>query len=71
MKVGGIIALIFALLNIIAGIGMLSDPDFSDQAGGRFGFAIGCIVLGAYLLNRASQKKAEQNEKDKWSKGKN
>ena len=67
MKVGGIIALIFGILNIIAGIGMSSDPNFADKAGGKFGFGIGCIVLGIYLLNRASQKKEEQNEKDKWS----
>ncbi len=71
MKVGGIIALIFGLLNLIAGIGMLSDPNFADKASGKFGFGIGCIILGIYLLNRASQKKEEQNEKDKWSSGKN
>ena len=70
MKVVGIIALIFGILNIIAGIGMLSDPNFADKAGGKLGFGIGCIVLGVYLLNRASQKKEEQNEKDKWSNGK-
>lgn len=67
MKVGGIIALIFGILNIIAGIGMLSDPNFSNQAGGKFGFGIGCIVLGVYLLNRVKQKKEEQKEKDKWN----
>ena len=56
--------------NIIAGIGMLSDPNFADKAGGKLSFGIGSIVLGVYLLNRASQKKEEQNEKDKWSNGK-
>lgn len=71
MKIGGIIALIFGILNIIAGIGMSSDPNFADKAGGKFGFGIGAIVLGIYLLNRANQKKEEQNEKDKWSNGKN
>ncbi len=70
MKVGGIIALIFGVLNLIIGIGALST-EYSDQAGGKIGFGIGCIVLGIYLLNRASQKKEEQNEKDKWSNGKN
>ncbi len=69
MKTGGIIALIFGILNIIAGIGMSSDPNFADKAGGKFGFGIGCIVLGIYLLNRASKKKEEQNEKDKWNNG--
>ena len=41
MKVGGIIAIIFGVLNIIAGIGMSSDPNFADQAGGKFGIGIG------------------------------
>ncbi len=67
MKVGGIVALIFGILNFIAGVGMASDPRFSDKAGTKFGFGIGCVVLGFYLLNRASQKKNEQNEKDNWS----
>jgi uncharacterized membrane protein YfcA len=70
MKVGGIIALIFGVLNIIIGIGALSS-EYADQAGGKIGFGIGAIVLGIYLLNRANQKKEEQNEKDKWSNGKN
>ncbi len=70
MKVGGIIALIFGVLNLIIGIGALSS-EYADQAGGKIGFGIGAIVLGIYLLNRANQKKEEQNEKDKWSNGKN
>jgi hypothetical protein len=70
MKVGGIIALIFGVLNLIIGIGALSSQ-YAEQAGGKIGFGIGAIVLGIYLLNRANQKKEEQNEKDKWSNGKN
>ena len=70
MKVVGILALISGIGNIIAGIGMLSDPNFADKAGGKLSFGIGSIVLGVYLLNRAVQKKEEQNEKDKWSNGK-
>lgn len=70
MKVGGIIALIFGVLNLIIGIGALSSQ-YADQAGGKIGFGIGAIVLGIYLLNRANQKKEEQNEKEKWSNGKN
>jgi len=70
MKIGGIIALIFGVLNLIIGIGALSS-EYADQAGGKIGFGIGAIVLGIYLLNRANQKKEEQNEKDKWSNGKN
>lgn len=70
MKTGGIIALLFGVLNIIAGIGMLSDPKFADKAGGKFGFGIGAIVLGIYLLNRAKEKKEEEKEKDNWNDGK-
>lgn len=69
MKVGGIIALIFGVLNLILGIVALST-EYADQAGGKIGFGIGAIVLGIYLLNRANQKQEEQNEKDKWSNGK-
>lgn len=66
MKVGGIIALIFGVLNLIIGIGGLST-EYADQAGGKIGFGIGAIVLGIYLINRANQKKEEQKEKDKWN----
>lgn len=71
MKAGGIIALVFGVLNIIAGFGMLSDPKFADNAGGKLGFGIGAIILGIYLLNRAKEKKEEQKEKDNWNNGKN
>jgi uncharacterized membrane protein HdeD (DUF308 family) len=62
MKVGGIISLIFGILNLII--------EYADQAGSKIGFGIGAIVLGVYLINRANQKKEEQSEKDKWSNGK-
>lgn len=68
MKVGGIIALIFGVLNLIIGIGGLSTQ-YADQASGKIGFGIGAIVLGIYLLNRANKKKEEQKEKDKWNNG--
>lgn len=68
MKVGGIIALIFGVLNLIVGIGGLSTQ-YADQASGKIGFGIGAIVLGLYLLNRANKKKEEQKEKDKWNSG--
>jgi hypothetical protein len=70
MKVGGIIALIFGILNLVIGIGGLST-EYADQASGKIGFGIGAIVLGVFLLNRANQKKEEQKEKDKWSNGEN
>lgn len=68
MKVGGIIALIFGVLNLIIGIGGLSTQ-YADQASGKIGFGIGAIVLGIYLINRANKKKEEQKEKDKWNNG--
>ncbi len=70
MKVGGIISIIFGLLSFIVGIAGLSTK-YADKAVGNLGWGIGLIVLGFYLLNRARQKKEEQNEKDKWSNGKN
>lgn len=68
MKVGGIIALIFGILNLIVGIGGLSTQ-YADQAGSKIGFGVGAIVLGVYLLNSANKKKEEQKEKDKWVNG--
>lgn len=68
MKVGGIIALVFGVLNLIVGIGGLSSQ-YADQASSKIGFGIGAIVLGLFLLNRANKKKDEQNEKEKWSNG--
>jgi len=70
MKVGGIISIIFGILSFIVGIAGLSTK-YADRAAGNLGWGIGLIVLGFYLLNRASQQKEEQNEKDKWSNGKN
>jgi uncharacterized membrane protein YfcA len=68
MKIGGIIALIFGVLNLIIGIGGLSSQ-YADKAGGKIGFGIGAIVLGIYLLNRANKKKEEQKDKEKWNRG--
>jgi uncharacterized membrane protein YfcA len=68
MKIGGIIALIFGVLNLIIGIGGLSTQ-YADQAGGKIGFGIGAIALGIYLLNRANKKKEEQKDKEKWNSG--
>ncbi len=68
MKVVGIIALVFGVLNLIIGIVGLST-EYAEQATGKIGFGIGAIVLGIFLINRANQKKEEQKEKDKWSNG--
>lgn len=66
MKVGGIVALVFGVLNLIVGIAGLST-EYAEQASGNLGFGIGAIVLGIYLINRAKQKKEEQKEKDEWN----
>lgn len=68
MKVGGIIALIFGVLNLIIGIGGLSTR-YVNQATEKIGFGIGAIVLGLYLINRANKKKKEQKDKEKWNNG--
>lgn len=65
MKVGGIIALIFGVLNLIIGIGGLYT-EYAEQATGNITFGIGAVILGMFLINRYSKKKEEQKEKDKW-----
>jgi len=66
MKTGGIIALIFGVLNLIIGLAGLSTQ-YADQAGGKISFGIGAIVLGIYLLNRANKNIEEQKDKEKWN----
>lgn len=65
MKTGGIIALVFGVLNLIIGIAGLST-EYAEKATGKIGFGIGATVLGFYLLNRASQKKEEEEKKKQW-----
>lgn len=64
MKTGGIILIVLGALNLIVAIAGMAD--YPDQAGPKFGFAIGMIVLGAYLINRAQKKKEEKLKKEKW-----
>ena len=67
MIIGAYISFFFGIGNLILGLVSLSS-EYADQAGGKIGFGIGAIVLGIYLLNRANNKKQEQDEKDKWNK---
>lgn len=66
MKIGGIIALVFGALNLFIGISLLST-EYADKAGEKIGFGIGALALGLYLINRAKQKKEEEEAKKKWT----
>ena len=61
MKTTGIILIVFGSLSLL---GFLLNPTVGASAGGLL-----FIVLGAYLIYRAKQKKKEQQEKDNWSNG--
>ena len=65
MKIGGIISIIFGVVNLIIGFAGLSSK-YPEQATGKIGFGIGLLVLGFYLINRANKKKEEKDKKDKW-----
>lgn len=71
MKATGIILIIFGILNIVMSLGALSssvgDP---GQLGPKIIMGIGLGGLGIYLIQRANNKKKEQEDKDKWDKGK-
>ena len=68
MKIGGIIAIIFGAINLIAGIAGMGSQ-YADQASGKIGFGIGATLLGVFLISRAEKNKKEQEEKDKWNNG--
>ncbi|AEK22700.1 hypothetical protein [Capnocytophaga canimorsus] len=67
MRVGGIIALIFGVLNLI--MGLASFTQFPNRADNSIGFGIAAIVLGLYLLSRDKKNKEDQRKKDQWSNG--
>ena len=70
MKVGGIVILIFGILNfLIAIIGIIKEPQYASQIGSQFSIGIMFIVLGTFMISRANKKKLENKEKDKWIKG--
>lgn len=59
MKIAGIILIVFGSLSLL---GFLFNPTGGASAGGLL-----FIVLGAYLVHRAKQKKKEKQEKQNWS----
>ena len=61
MKTAGIVLVIFGSLSLL---GFLLNPTGGASAGGLV-----FIVLGAYLIYRAKQKKKEQQDKQDWSNG--
>ena len=65
MKTGGIITLVFGVLNLIMGIVGLST-EYAEKATGKIGLGSGATILGFYLLNRANQQKEEEEKKKQW-----
>ena len=68
MKIGGIIAIVFGVINLIAGLAGISTQ-YAEQASGKLGFGIGAILLGIFLLSRVEKNRKEHEEKDKWNNG--
>ena len=63
MKVIGIIL-------VIAGIGgIINFIASGGQMVGNPGYILVFLVLGAYLIHRANQKKEDQADKERWEKG--
>lgn len=63
MKVAGIILVIIGGLNFIINLSAIAN---GYDRGGQFGFAIGLLVLGIFLIDRGNKKKKENQEKEKW-----
>lgn len=68
MKIGGIITIVFGVINLIAGFAGIGKQ-YAEQASGKLGFGIGAILLGIFLLSRAEKNRKEQEEKNKWNNG--
>ncbi len=64
MKVGGIILVLFGVLNSVVALAGIAD--YPDQAGPRLSIGIGMLVLGIYLLSRDQKKKEEEEDKKRW-----
>lgn len=70
MKIAGIILVVLGSLNFIGSlIGISSNPELADRLGRSLFMAIGFLGLGIYLINRANNKKKEQEEREKWNSG--
>lgn len=63
MKTWGIILIVLGCISLLGAIAAAANGR-SGNAGGGIAF----IVLGAYLIHRAKQKKKEQEKRDEWGK---
>ena len=72
MKFFGWFLVVMGGLNLIVSIASFSvgvDAIGADRMSQRIGTAIGMLVLGLYLLDRAAKKAAKAEEQNKWMKG--
>lgn len=72
MKFFGWFLVVISALNLItsfAGFSTGVEVIGAERMFQRIGTAIGLLVLGLYLLDRAAKKTAKAEEKDKWMKG--
>lgn len=72
MKIFGWFLVVISALNLITTFATFAtgvDAIGADRMSQRIGTAIGLLVLGLYLLDRAAKKAAKAEEKDKWMKG--
>lgn len=72
MKFFGWFLVVVGGLNLIATFGFFSagvDAIGVDRISQRIGTAIGMLVLGLYLLDRAAKKAAKAEEQNKWMEG--
>lgn len=69
MKFVGWFLVVVGGLNLIVSIASFSvgvDAIGADRMSQRIGTAIGMLVLGLYLLDRAAKKAAKAEEQNKW-----
>ena len=72
MKFFGWFLVVTSGLNLIVSFATFSTGVDTIGAGGMFkriGTAIGMLVLGLYLIDRAAKKSAKAEEQNKWMKG--
>lgn len=72
MKFFGWFLVVLSGLNLIVSIASFSvgvDAIGADRMFQRIGTAIGMLVLGLYLIDRAAKKAAKAEEQTKWMEG--
>jgi len=70
MKVFGIVLAIFGVLNIVRGIGIMSNGSIEAYSGQGMGLLLlGFVFIGGsiYSFHRVNQKQKEKDAFDKWN----